>query len=206
MKENSHRPLGLAGLGFLALLALAGCAKALASAEATGSDSPVRGTATPAADQKSPQEILALPADFDLVLYQGEEELGARELSLSEALHIGKPVVLNMFAGLCPPCRIEMPDLQEVYNEHKDRITLVGVDVGPFTALGSAEDGLDLLEELKVSFPAGTTLDASVVRSYRVIGMPSTFFIKTNGEVMKKWTGLLTKEKMNELVEPLLSE
>ena len=45
--------------------------------------------------------------DFRFSLYQGEEVLGAKELSLSDLR--GKPLVLNFWAGLCPPCRLEMP-------------------------------------------------------------------------------------------------
>jgi hypothetical protein len=61
-----------------------------------------------------------------------------------------------------------------------------------------------LLEELGVTYPTGTTVEAQVVREYQITGMPSTFFITPNGEVVRKWTGLLTEAKMAELVEELL--
>ena len=98
-----------------------------------------------------------------------------------------------------------MPDLQEVYEEHKDRVLLFGLDIGPFVGLGSREDGQALLEELNITYPAGTTFEAGVVRDYQVLGMPTTYFIKPNGEIINQWTGLLTKDKTIELVEELLA-
>ena len=82
---------------------------------------------------------------------------------------------------------------------------MFGMDVGPFVGLGSREDGRLLLEELQVTYPAGTTFDASVVRDYQLLGMPTTYFIKPDGEIVSKWTGLLTKDKMVELVDALIA-
>ena len=146
-----------------------------------------------------------LPADIDITVYQGEDFQEGQELAFTEILSEGKPVVLNFWAGLCPPCKLEMPDLQDVYEEYQDQIVLFGLDIGPFTALGSREDGQALLQELGVTYPAGTTFDAEVVRSYQILGMPTTFFITPEGEVLEKWTGILTSEKMGELVEGLLA-
>lgn len=109
-------------------------------------------------------------------------------------------MVLNFWAGQCPPCRVEMPDLQAVYEE----IMLIGLDVGPFIGLGSREDGKALLQELEVTYPAGTTFESKVLTDYSVIGMPSTYFITPRGEIFDTWTGLLTMDKMVELVDALL--
>ena len=43
-----------------------------------------------------------------------------------------------------------------------------------------------------------------MVRSYGLIGMPTTYFIKPNGEIHRQWTGLLTEEKLAEMVEELI--
>jgi thiol-disulfide isomerase/thioredoxin len=147
--------------------------------------------------------------DFKIVVYQGEEVLGGKEVPLSSLfsrdLAQRKPVVLNFWAGACPPCRVEMPDLQEMYEEYQGQVLLLGLDVGPFVGLGSREEGQALLEELGVTYPAGTTFDAKVVRDYQILGMPTTVFIKPNGAVVRTWAGLLNKDKMTELVEELLA-
>ncbi len=145
-----------------------------------------------------------LAADFQITLYQGQDVLGRQEVQFADLLGQEKPVILNFWAGLCPPCRVEMPDFQEVYAEYGEEVLLVGVDVGAFTGLGAHEDALALLEEVGATYPAGTTPDAVVVRDYQVIGMPTTVFIKPNGEIFEKWTGLLTRDKLVELTQALI--
>ena len=98
-----------------------------------------------------------------------------------------------------------MPDLQAVSDEYQDRVLLFGLDVGPFIGLGSNEDGRALLQELSITYPAGTTLNPDVVREYKVLGMPTTYFITPEGEIYETWTGLLTEGKLTELVEGLLT-
>lgn len=172
------------------------------SACAAAADAPADSVAAVGSAESQPAAPQA--ADFEFSAYQGAEKLGGETVRFSEILDQGKPVVLNFWAGLCPPCRLEMPDFQEVYEQFDDQILLVGVDVGPFTALGSREDGRALLEHLGVSYPAGTTFDPAVLSDYKVLGMPSTAFITPDGEILRTWTGLLTKGKMVELVEELL--
>ena len=141
--------------------------------------------------------------DFQFSVYQGAEVLGGNELRLSDLE--GKPLVLNFWAGLCPPCRAEMPDLQEFHNKYGDRITLFGLDVGPFTGLGSNQSGRELLAELGITYPAGFTTDGSVVREYKVLGMPSTIFITADGKIFRSWTGLLNAAKLLEITDQMFT-
>lgn len=143
--------------------------------------------------------------DFDIQPYGEFEVFDAPSPTFYQVLDRGTPVVLNMWAGLCPPCRAEMPDLQAVHEQYTGRIVMIGLDVGPFTGLGSREDGRALVDELKVTYPTGSTTDSQIVREYGILGMPSTYFIKPNGEVQKKWTGLLTERKLVELTDELLA-
>lgn len=183
------------------MLLLAACAQATSPEPAPVSNPPS------SAGDSEPREIdeSKLVSDFELIVYQGQAELGGDIVPFRDLLSQGKPVVLNFWAGLCPPCRVEMPDLQEVYEEYGDRILLVGLDVGPFVALGSRADGEALLAALAITYPAGTTMDSNVVLDYTLLGMPTTYFISPNGQIVDTWTGLLTKDKLVELVEQLLA-
>ncbi len=142
--------------------------------------------------------------DFSFTLYQGQGQLGADALNLSDLQ--GTPVVVNFWAGLCPPCRAEMPDLQEFHEAFKDRVILVGVDLGQFTGLGSKQDAQDLLTSLEVTYPAGFTNDAGVVSRYQVLSMPTTLFINSKGEIFKKWSGALNGDVLAKVTEEMLSE
>jgi thiol-disulfide isomerase/thioredoxin len=181
--------LAALGAGFFAAVIAAAVVLGVAKTRPAFNEEPTSGKSAP---------------DFELVMYRGAEVLGGEKLKFSSLFGTGKPVVLNFWAGLCPPCRAEMPHFQEVHEKYKGRVLLFGLDVGPFVGLGSREDGQALLRELKVTYPTGTTFDAQVVRAYNVLGMPTTVFITANGKVFRQWTGLLTKQKLEELVEELL--
>ena len=147
-------------------------------------------------------EVGAKVADFKIDLYQGQEELGAAKISLSDLR--GKPLVLNYWAGLCPPCRAEMPEFQEFRDEYAGRVTLVGVDLGQFLGLGSRENAQKLLAELGITYAAGFTDDANVVEAHRVLGLPTTLFIAADGTLHRKWDGVLNRAKLSEIADEML--
>ena len=86
----------------------------------------------------------SLAPDFSFTLFQGEDILGAQDLKLSQLR--GKPVVLNFWARLCPPCWSEMPELQRFHEEFQGQVVLLGIDIGQFTGLGSYRNARKLLE------------------------------------------------------------
>lgn len=142
--------------------------------------------------------------DFTINFYQGQDAVGGEILSLSELR--GQPVVLNFWAGLCPPCRAEMPEFQHFADEYAGRTVVVGVDLGQFFSLGSQEDAIKLLNELSVTYPAGYTEDADVVRELEVLGLPATFFINEDGSLHRKWQGVLNGDKLAEITEEMLAQ
>ena len=127
--------------------------------------------------------------NFSFTLFQGEKVLGAEKMEMDQLLR--KPIVLNFWAGQCPPCRAEMPDFQKVNEKIEDRVLLLGIDLGQFTGLGNRTDAKGLLNELAVTYPAGFTDDGNVIQDYKVLGMPTTIFIDIDGNIFNKWTGAL---------------
>ena len=140
--------------------------------------------------------------NFSFTLFQGEERLGAEKLDIDQVL--GKPIVLKFWAGQCPPCRAEMPDLQKFYEGSQDEVTLLGIDEDQFTGLGSRRDARNLLKELGITYPAGFTGDGSVVRKYKVVGMPTTVFINPDGTIFETWSGGLNLDILNRLTGPMI--
>jgi thiol-disulfide isomerase/thioredoxin len=191
MKERHRRSSTLFAVAIVATVLLTACGSALQSS--TESD------AAASSKLNGPQA-----ADFELTVYHGADVLGGQQVSFSDVLGQGKPVVLNLWAGLCPACRLEMPDFEEASKEFGDDVLLIGLDVGPFTNLGTNEQGRQLAEALGVTYPTGTTTDASVIQAYQVLGMPATYFVTPGGEIVRTWTGVLTKDKLTELVDELI--
>ena len=95
-------------------------------------------SATPAAAPEGAS--VELDGDFEIAFYQGADTLGGDPVRFSELFGQGKPVVLNLWAGLCPICRTEMPELQAAYEKYGERVLFVGVDIGPFVGLGDEDD------------------------------------------------------------------
>lgn len=155
----------------------------------------------------SPEPTVDAPArleaslDFDIEITQGAEGVVVGRRRFASLVGQGKPVVLNFWAGLCPPCRAEMPDLQRLHETYGERVTIVGLDVGPFVGLGTNEDGLRLLRQLGIAYVAGTTADADVVRAYGVVGMPTTVFFTADGRRSATHAGLMTRAQALTILE-----
>ena len=143
---------------------------------------------------------------IDLLELNNSGQIGTATLTNTTLPTKGKPIILNFWAGLCPPCRAEMPDLQAFYEDYKDRVTLVGIDLGQFTRLGNQQDAIELLKELSITYPAGSTTDVSVVKNYSILGMPTTVFIDAEGSIFKSWTGALNRETLENQTNKLLNE
>jgi thiol-disulfide isomerase/thioredoxin len=149
-------------------------------------------------------EVSQLQSDFEIEVYQGQDQLGGQTVMLSDVLAQGKPVVLNLWAGLCPTCRAELPHLQAAYDEYGDRVNFVAVDIGPFVRLGDKDDALALLSDLRITIPAGATSQVQIMKDYRVLGTPATYFMKPDGEIVKQHNGILTGDQLSDTIEALI--
>ena len=91
----------------------------------------------------------------------------------------GKTVVLNFWASWCPPCREEMPEFQELWDERgedgSDDLVMLALD---FLVQDTMADARGFVEGRGFTFPVlFDTADGSVADRYRVRGLPATFFI-----------------------------
>lgn len=167
----------------------------------------LRVPAAPRGPAEAPPDVTARATapDFEIEMYQGQSAVGGERVRLSQLVARGQPVVLNFFAALCPPCRAEMPDFQSMYDAGaSERVTLIAVDIGPFVGLGPRDEGRRLLRELGITFPAGTTHDRAVTRAYQILGMPTTVLVAADGKILRKYSGLLTRELMQRFTDQLV--
>lgn len=116
----------------------------------------------------------------------------------------GKYIVLHFWGGLCPPCRANIPALQQFHEEWEDQIVVLAIDVGPQTGLGSKDDAKALLAEMDVTYAAGFTDDPQVLTMYQVIGMPTTIFVAPSGEVFDRWTGVINLDTLSRIAESMI--
>lgn len=105
----------------------------------------------------------------------------------------GRPVLINFWASWCGPCEVEMPDIQAAYEAHagQDLVVLaIAVD-------DSAENVRRFFEKHGLTFQPLLD-DGQVSRAYQVFGLPTSFFVSADGEVVAVHTGVLTESKIEE--------
>jgi hypothetical protein len=99
-----------------------------------------------------------------------------------------------------------MPELQDFYEEFQGEVELLGIDIGQFTGLGHPRDAGKLLDAIGITYPAGFTNDAAVVRNYGVRAMPTTVFIDADGFIHRTWTGSLDRATVTRLARAMLEQ
>ena len=127
--------------------------------------------------------------DFELTLIDGTK------VRLSDLR--GKPVWINFWATWCPPCRAENPDIQEVYNEHKDTDGLV--ILAP--AIGEGRDTVaGYMDRADLHYPVGTDATTQIAANYRVLGIPTHIFVDREGIIRDMRVGAMSKKTMEKKV------
>ena len=116
----------------------------------------------------------------------------------------GKTIFLNFWGTWCPPCRGEMPYIQEIYNEYgenSNNIIILGVAAPNLGREGSEEEIVSFLEENNYTFPVVMDFGGELVYKYGIGGFPTTFIINEDGEVVNKIVGAMDKENMKMMIE-----
>jgi len=133
-----------------------------------------------------------LAPDFTLPTLSGEP------LTLSSLR--GRPVLINFWATWCPPCRVELPALQDAYNRYGDRIGFVAVDVKEDRATVEP-----FVQQMGLTFPIALDGDGQVSgQLYQVRGIPTTVFIDAQGIVAARHVGPLSPAAIDNYLSPLL--
>lgn len=124
------------------------------------------------------------------------------EHNLSE--YEGKVIFLNFWATWCPPCRGEMPDIEDIYNEYgknEDEVVIIGLASPNLGKEGSEEDIIKFLEENNYTFPVVLDLGGEMAYKYEISAFPTTFIIDKEGYISKYIPGAMSKSTMKDVIE-----
>ena len=116
----------------------------------------------------------------------------------------GKTVFLNFWATWCPPCREEMPyinELYEEYNNNQDDVVILGVAFPNMGREGTEEDIKVFLVNNNYKFPVVFDDGGTMVIEYGINAFPSTFIINKDGYIDKYIPGAMDKETMKKLID-----
>ena len=116
----------------------------------------------------------------------------------------GKTVFLNFWATWCPPCKAEMPHIEEIYKEYglnKEDVVILGVASPNLGKEGSEEHIKKFLKEEGYTFPVVMDYNGEFVYKYGISAFPSTFIIDKEGYVTQYVPGGMDKDTMKYLIE-----
>lgn len=103
----------------------------------------------------------------------------------------GTPLVVNLWASWCTPCRKEMPAFDDVAQQLGDQVAIVGVtdDLQRDAAVAAAEAS-------GVSYPLRYDEQATLMTELGVTGLPATIFVDEDGAILGQHQGALTEDEL----------
>ncbi|WP_100618012.1 TlpA family protein disulfide reductase [Bacillus cereus] len=140
-------------------------------------------------------EIGKSAPDFELT------KLDGTNVKLSDLK--GKKVILNFWATWCGPCQQEMPDMEAFYKEHKGNVEILAINYTPSEKGGGEEKVSNFAKEKGITFPVLLDKNIDVTTAYKVITIPTSYFIDTKGVIQDKFIGPMTQKEMEKRVAKL---
>ncbi len=127
--------------------------------------------------------------DFTLV------DLDGNSVTLSDFK--GKVVFINFWATWCPPCRAEMPEIEAVYQEYKDKdVVVIGVHLANVIWFEPEDKIRQFVQQGGYNWTFVTDTSGEVSANYQIVGIPTSFFIDREGIIQAVNIGAMTKRAM----------
>lgn len=147
----------------------------LSSEQAASTDTNDNADATDDAD---------IPAAPDFTVY----DIDGNAVSLSD--FIGKPVIINFWASWCGPCKMEMPEFEEKFEELGGDIQFLMVNLTDGNR-ETIDTAAAYIEESGYTFPVYFDTDQDAAYTYGVYSIPSTYFIGADGSAVAMAQGAI---------------
>jgi cytochrome c biogenesis protein CcmG/thiol:disulfide interchange protein DsbE len=137
--------------------------------------------------------------DFEMFFFDGYEWQSQPTAQLSD--FAGRPVVLNFWASWCVECKVEAKLLEDTWQKYReDGVVFLGVayiDVEP--------KSLAYLDEYDITYPNAPDLRSSISSKYDITGVPETFFIDPEGNVVHIQLGPVSESMLTSLIDQMLA-
>lgn len=125
-----------------------------------------------------------------------EDTLGTRH---NLADYRGQVVLLNFWATWCAPCKLEMPAIQERYDDHQGQgFQVLAVDFDESSSTVKA-----FADELNLTFPLLLDPGGEVQKQYRIRGYPTSVFLDRDGVVRNVYVGIMTERQLDQALSEL---
>lgn len=109
----------------------------------------------------------------------------------------GKKVILNFWATWCPPCRAEMPHMQQFHeNNESNDVEILAVNL---TAQDNGDEAIrSFIDEFGLTFPIPMDETGSAGQTYQIRTVPTTFILNSKGEIAQKIVGPMDEQIMKD--------
>lgn len=111
----------------------------------------------------------------------------------------GTPVVVNVWAAWCGPCKAEAPLLYEASQTYGDRVQFLGVDI-----VDSLDGARGFIADHGLTYPSLFDPSGAIRDSLGMIGQPVTVFYDARGNVVKTYEGQLTQAALEQDIRAAL--
>lgn len=165
--------------------------------ESDGEESGGEGSQQDGTDQESSSGAV----EFTLT-----DQYGARH-SISD--YRGKVIFLNFWATWCSPCRMEMPDIQALYQEYEAmgeeaEVVFLSVATPGLGGEGTKEEVISFMEENGYTYPVLMDETGEVSAMFGISAYPTTYMIDREGKVYGYVSGALSRENMESIIRQTL--
>ena len=103
-----------------------------------------------------------------------------------------RPMVVNVWASWCAPCRREVPLLQNAWSKHRSAVQFVGIDFRD-----KPPDAATFAHDKGMTYPSGIDPRGTAQKSLHIMGVPDTFFIDASGHIVYERIGELNADQLH---------
>ena len=101
----------------------------------------------------------------------------------------GQPVLLNVWATWCAPCRQEIPELQALHERHADQgLRVVGVTVD---GRHMGDEVRSFVEDMGMTYDVWWDSEGAVIDRLEAVGVPVTVLVDREGRIAWRHTGVI---------------
>jgi len=111
----------------------------------------------------------------------------------------GRPLVLNVWASWCGPCRLEMPAFEQVYRQAAGQVGFLGLD-----NRDQADAAQQFVTKTGVTYRLAADPRGDVAARLGVVGLPTTLFIAADGTVRHRRVGAMTADDLRAAIRTYL--